>query len=104
MSSSASFSRTRDALRAPSDGYLYDLSSTLTLSSGRVGLGTGAAVPAAGALLELSSTTGGLLLSRLTTTQATALGVAGVSNGTLIYNSTTNKVQVRSSGAWVDLH
>jgi hypothetical protein len=51
--------------------------------------------------LELKSTTKAVLLSRLTTAERDAL--TGV-DGMILYNSTTNKVQARSSGSWVDLH
>lgn len=49
--------------------------------------------------LELSATTGALLLNRLTTTQRDALTPT---NGMVIYNSTTNKFQGYQAGAWVD--
>lgn len=50
--------------------------------------------------LELRTTTGALLLPRLTTTQRDALTPT---NGMLIYNSTTGKFQGYESGAWVNL-
>lgn len=68
-------------------------------SSGRVALG---ATPAADAHLEIVSTTGGLLLPRMTSTQRDA--ISSPRDGLLIYNSTTSKVQARAGGAWVDLH
>jgi len=43
-----------------------------------------------------------LRLASFTTTQRDAL--TGGANGDLIYNSSTNKVQARAGGAWVDLH
>lgn len=51
--------------------------------------------------LELDSTTKAFLPSRMTTTQRDALTAV---NGMVLYNSTTNKLQVYASGAWVDLH
>jgi len=60
---------------------------------------TGDAIIAGG--LEVSSTTGALILPRMTTTQRDAMGTA---NGSVIYNTTTAKLQVRAAGAWVDLH
>jgi hypothetical protein len=39
---------------------------------------------------------------QLTGTQRDAL--ASVANGVIIYNSSTNKLQVRANGSWVDLH
>ena len=56
----------------------------------------------ASAVLNVLSTSKGLLLPRLTTTQRNA--ISSPTNGLLIYNSTTNKVQARANGAWVDLH
>lgn len=55
----------------------------------------------AGAALEVDGTTGGILFPRLTTTERDALTAT---NGLVIYNSTTNKLQVYAGGAWVDLH
>lgn len=42
------------------------------------------------------------VLPTLTTTERNAL--SSPSNGTLIYNSTTHKVQARANSSWVDLH
>lgn len=50
------------------------------------------------ALLELQSTTKGLLLPRLTTAQREALGSPPA--GLLIYNSSTGKLNVRGASAW----
>jgi len=55
----------------------------------------------AGAALEVDGTTGGILFPRLSTTNRDALTPV---NGLVIYNSTTNKLQVYAGGAWVDLH
>jgi hypothetical protein len=66
--------------------------------TGRVGIGT--ASPATSAILDLSSTTGALLLPRMTTTQRDALTAV---NGMIIYNTTTNTTEARQDGAWVDL-
>ena len=54
------------------------------------------------AALEVVSTTSGILFPRMTTTQRDA--ISSPVNGTVIYNLTTDKLQVRSAGAWVDLH
>ena len=56
------------------------------------------AIPATSAVLELQSTTGALLLSRLTTTQRDALTAV---DGMIIYNSTTTAFNFRENGAWV---
>lgn len=84
-------------------GVAQGANSTWTLAmaftnDGRVGIGTGAVD--ASALLELDSTTGALLLPRMTTGQRDALGAV---NGMLIYNSTNNKIEGYENGAWVDI-
>lgn len=68
--------------------------------SGRVGIGTN--TPSTAAQVDITSTTGGLLLPRMTSTQRDA--ISSPPDGLLIYNSTTNKAQVRAASAWVDLH
>lgn len=62
---------------------------------GRLGLGTPS--PFASAKLEISSTTGALLLTRMTTTQRDALTAV---NGMLLYNSSLNKFQGYENGSW----
>lgn len=68
--------------------------------SGQTGIGT--ASPDASAMLDVTSTTRGLLPPRMTTAQRDA--IASPANGLILYNSTTSKLQVRAGGAWVDLH
>jgi len=68
---------------------LGNTSVTKVTTSGSVGIGT--TNPAANAALEISSTSKGLLLPRLTTAQRSA--IAYPSSGLLIYNSTTGKFQ-----------
>lgn len=65
-------------------------------TSGNVGIGTTS--PATSAKLEISSTTGALLLPRMTTTQRNALTAV---NGMVIYNTTTNAFNFYENGAWV---
>jgi hypothetical protein len=65
-------------------------------ATGHVGIGT--VSPSISALLELSSTTGALLLTRMTTTQKNALTPV---NGMIVYDSTLGKFQKREGGAWV---
>ena len=74
-----------------------------TDSSGRTALGTSTlTTPATCAALEIISTTGGILLPRLTSTQRDA--ISGITDGVLLFNTTTSKAQVRAGGSWVDLH
>lgn len=58
--------------------------------------------PSATAQLELNSTTQGFLPPRMTTTQRDA--ITSPPAGLMLYNSTTNKLQVRTDTTWVDLH
>lgn len=51
--------------------------------------------------LELKSTTRAFLPSRMTTTERDALTAI---NGMILYNTTTDKLQVYAAGVWVDLH
>ncbi len=64
-------------------------------TGGNVGLGT--ATPNASSVLDLTSTTGALLIPRMTTTQRNALTAV---NGMLIYDSTLNGLQGYKGGAW----
>ena len=65
---------------------------------GNVGLGT--TTPATSAKLDISSTTGALLLTRMTTTQKNSLTAVG---GMLLYDSTLAHLQGRGDGAWKQL-
>jgi hypothetical protein len=68
-------------------------------ASGRVGIGTN--TPSTAAQLDITSTTGGLLLPRMTTTQRDA--ISSPPAGLLIFNTTTDTAQVRTSTTWVSL-
>jgi hypothetical protein len=70
------------------------------VTTGAGGIGT--ATPAASAQLEVASTSKGFLPPRLTTAERDA--IAAPAAGLVLYNSTTNKLQVRTDAAWVDLH
>jgi hypothetical protein len=73
-----------------------DAISVKIQSDGNVGIGT--ASPATSAKLDITSTTGALLVSRMTTTQRDDLTAV---NGMIIYNSTTNAFNFYENGAWV---
>lgn len=91
-----------------SPGYTLDVSGTLragntpsttTLaitSSGNVGIGT--VNPASSAILELSATNRALLPPRLTTSQRDA--ISSPAAGLLLYNSTTNTLNVYNGSSW----
>jgi hypothetical protein len=69
-------------------------------NDGIVSIGT--ASPNGSGVLEISSTTQGVLFPRMTTAQRDLIGTPA--DGLVIYNTTANKLQVRAAGAWVDLH
>ncbi|MFH1374612.1 MAG: hypothetical protein ABII79_12530 [bacterium] len=81
------------------DGTDADFSSTasdqfLVRASGGVGIGTTSPQGA----LDVSSTTGALIVPRITTAQRDALTAV---NGMIIYNTTTNQFNFYENGAWV---
>lgn len=61
-------------------------------------LAIGNPTPAASAKLDITSTTQGVLLPRMTTTQINA--IASPSNGLMVYNTTLNKLCVYEASAW----
>ena len=69
-------------------------------NDGIVSIGT--ASPNGSGVLEISSTTQGVLFPRMTTAQRDLIGTPA--DGLVIYNTTANKLQVRAAGVWVDLH
>ena len=69
-------------------------------ASGAFIIGTGA--PNAAAQLQVDSVLRGFLPPRMTTAQRDA--IATPPNGLMLYNTSTDKLQVRAAGAWVDLH
>jgi uncharacterized protein (TIGR02145 family) len=64
-------------------------------------VGIGTTTPAASAQLDVSSTTKGLLPPRMTTEQRNAI-VSPV-DGLIIFNTTTNSLEIRNSSAWAAL-
>ena len=65
----------------------------------QVGIGT--ATPDASAVLDASSITQGLLPPRMTTTQRDA--IASPAAGLIIFNTTTNGVEIKTSLGWISL-
>ncbi len=64
-------------------------------------VGIGTTTPAASAKLEVSSTTQGMLVPRMTTTQRTA--ISSPASGLLVYDLTTNSFWFKGGTAWVEL-
>ena len=64
-------------------------------------VGIGTTTPAASAQLDVSSTSKGFLPPRMTTTDRDA--IASPASGLIIYNNTTNSLEIRNSSAWVSL-
>jgi hypothetical protein len=94
--------------RTTSAGFLFDINGTFrvanstylaTTSGGAVGIGLTSIDSSA--QLHMSSTTKGLLMPRLTTTQMNAIGTPA--NGLMIYNTTTSQLYVYSGGVWTAL-
>ena len=67
-------------------------------NAGNVGIGT----TSPSAPLEVTSTTGGVIMPRMTTTQMNA--ISSPTDGEMIYNTTANKFYGRANGAWVAFH
>jgi len=75
-----------------------DFGGDIFLEGSKIGIGTTS--PATSAKVEISSTTGALLLPRMTTTQRNALTAV---NGMILYNSTTGTIQGYTAGTWISL-
>lgn len=69
--------------------------SALSISTTKVGVGTSSP----SAPLDVTSTTGGVVFPRLTTTQRDA--ISSPTNGETIYNTTTTQVESYNGTAWV---
>lgn len=78
---------------------LVFLAITIAGIAQNVGIGT--TTPAASAQLDISSTSKGLLPPRMTTSQRNA--IASPAAGLIIFNTTTNSLEIRNSTAWVAL-
>lgn len=86
-----------DFLTALTGGGAY-ASKMRLLREGNLGIGT--TTPNSSALLDLTSTTGALLVPRMTTTQKSALTPV---NGMIVYDASLNKFQGYENGAWASL-
>jgi hypothetical protein len=85
------------------DAFRFSINGVSMFSIQRGGVtAIGTTSPNAAALLDISSTTRGFLPPRMTTANRDAISTPPA--GLMIYNSSTNKLQVRTNTAWVDLH
>ncbi|RED25555.1 hypothetical protein BJ123_13123 [Rhodopseudomonas thermotolerans] len=83
---------------APASGGSWGITgSDIYFSTGSVGIGT--ATPAATALLDVTSTTKGLLPPRMTTTQRTA--ITSPATGLMVFDTDLNQLHVKASGGWI---
>ncbi len=69
--------------------------------SAQVGIGVGSSQVNASAALEVAATNKGFLPPRMDSTQRNAISTPA--NGLVIYNTNTNKYNVRESGKWVEM-
>ena len=75
------------------------LSTGLTTIKAQVGINSTGAAPANSAMLDISSTTKGLLIPRMTTTQRTT-GIASPATGLLVYDTTLNQLYIFDGSNW----
>jgi len=73
-------------------------SNSIVLGNGSANVGIGNSTPAATAILDLASTTQGLLAPRMTTTQRTA--ISSPATGLLVYDNTLNAFYFYNGTAW----
>jgi hypothetical protein len=71
----------------------------LQTANAQMGVNATGAAPATSAMLDVSSTTKGFLMPRMTTAQRTTLGATAI-NGMQVYDSDLGEVYLRRSGIW----
>jgi hypothetical protein len=69
-----------------------------TMVTAQVGINEDGSAPNAGSMLDIKSTTKGLLLPRMTTAQRTSAGI--LAKGMLIYDTDLNAAIISNGGAW----
>ena len=92
----ANFTLTNNGVSAFTSENASAVVNTLYLKAGSVGIGTNA--PGASAILDISSTTKGLLIPRMTSVQR--LAIASPVNGLEVYDTTANTFYFYYNGAW----
>ena len=82
-------------------GYFFQIGgANIAGFTSAANFGVGTTAPSASTKLEINSTTGALLLPRMTTTQRNTLTAI---NGMLIYNTTNNVIEGYENGSWVNI-
>ena len=71
----------------------------LTSIKAQVGINATGSAPVSSAMLDISSTTKGLLIPRMTTTQRTT-GIASPATGLLVYDTTLNQLYIFNGSNW----
>lgn len=80
---------------------LFLLISFPSVTIAQVAISTDGSLPDNSAMLHIKSTTKGLLIPSMTNTQRNA--IVSPAEGLIIYNTTTNEINVRQNGAWMFL-
>ena len=75
------------------------LSTGLISIKAQVGINSTGAAPASSAMLDITSTTKGLLIPRMTTVQRTS-GIASPATGLLVYDTNLNNIYVFDGSGW----
>lgn len=75
---------------------IYVADTNASYFAGAIGIGS--ATPAASAVIDMASTTKGMLMPRMTTVNRDA--IASPATGLMIYNTTTNLVNIYNGTAW----
>ncbi len=75
--------------------------SLINISNAQMGINSTGAAPNSSAMLDVSSTTKGLLPPRMTSAQKTA--IASPTDGLLVFDTNTQSYWFRQSGAWTEL-
>jgi uncharacterized protein (TIGR02145 family) len=78
---------------------LLTIFTTFAITAQSVGINADGSTANASAMLDVSSTTKGFLLPRMTTTQRDA--ITSAATGLVIFNTTTNGLEIKSSTSWI---
>ncbi len=83
---------------------LLVMMSSFVITYAQQGVGIGTSTPNSTAVLDLVSTTKGILIPRMTASQRLSVGLPGVpATGLMVYETTTNTVWLYNGTAWTQL-